>query len=515
MALTDRWTTEAVVCDGGLVLDQAGLLQGTTLTGTATSLINYEPALEGGYQRIEGFQKFDSTTVPGEVGSPILGVGVSLGGVFAARKNVAATSIDIYFSSGSGWGSKINTANRSTAASKYRSVEYSITEPVIVFTDGVAPALKYNGTTDTLINGTGAPTAPKFAELFVNRLVLAPATNTSSIAISSAISDTDFDGTNGAVEINVGDVVVGIKRFRDQLYIFCENSIFKLIGNTNTTFQLQPVTRSIGCISGDSVQELGGDLVFLAPDGFRSVAATERIGDTELGLLSKAIQPVVRPVIGSLTADAYSAIVIRKKSQYRLFLNEGQPDATSRGFLGKLSGTQAGIGYEWATLQGINAFSAASSYEGATEISVIGHPTSGFVFRLEAGNDFDGTPVFALYESPDLTFNQPDNRKVIYKLALNMQLSGNLDIELQATFDNDADDTKQPLPITIAQSGEVPTYGTAVYGTDDYGALTFPTFRRNLIGSGFTTSFAYSSTDSNPPHRIDSFTIQYTIKGRR
>ena len=37
-------------------------------------------------------------------------------------------------------------------------------------------------------------------------------------------------------------------------------------------------TENIGCVDGNTIQEIGGDLVFLAPDGLRTVAGTARIG---------------------------------------------------------------------------------------------------------------------------------------------------------------------------------------------------------------------------------------------
>ena len=55
-----------------------------------------------------------------------------------------------------------------------------------------------------------------------------------------------------------------------------------------------PVAENVGCLSGYSIQEIGGDLIFLAPDGLRTVAGTARIGDVELGTVSKAIQPILQ-----------------------------------------------------------------------------------------------------------------------------------------------------------------------------------------------------------------------------
>ncbi len=514
----EPWETYTVVCKGGLVEDEGVLSQGTVLEGTAKKLINYEPALEGGYERILGYSKYDSNAVTGATNAPVVGSFVALGGVFAARKNVAETSIDIFFSTGSGWGTKINSANQSTSSTRYRAAIYSLTQPVIVFCDGQGPALKYNGSTDTLINGTGAPSNPKYAELHQARLVLSGySANASAVSLSAPNADTDFNGINGAIEFNVGDTVVGLKTFRDVLYIFCRNSIWRLIGNNSNNYQLEAVTRSIGCISGDTIQEVAGDLIFLAPDGFRSIAATERIGDIEVGLLSEAIQPTVRrDIIGTYGVDDFISMPIRKKAQYRVFpYVSGLGNSAAFGLLGKLSSGEAGLGYEWARLEGIYPYSGHSAYTGDDELAIFGHPTDGYVYKMESGNSFDGVDIPFVYRSPDLTFKDPTKRKVLHKLSVYTQVKGNIAVTVGAKFDFEQVGIPQPKTFTLTQTSGAAQYGTAVYGTDLYSALQFPIFKKNLVGSGFTTAFDFAGSSSNAPHRIDSYTIQYAIKGNR
>ena len=76
------------------------------------------------------------------------------------------------------------------------------------------------------------------------------------------------------------------------MFIFCENRIFKLSGSSVSNFAVSPVTRNIGCVNGQTIQEFAGDLIFLAPDGLRTVAGTARIGDVELGTISSPVQTV-------------------------------------------------------------------------------------------------------------------------------------------------------------------------------------------------------------------------------
>ena len=524
----DRWISTSVKCTGGLVLNIDSLSQGSLFTGSARILQNFEPSIEGGYRRINGYTVYDSTTVPGDSSNPVLGVKVGLSGVYAVRK--IGTDNAIYFSSGTGWSAKLNATARTGDVVKARAITYAITTPVVVFTDGFNYAWKHDGSTETNINGAGAPTNPKYAAEFVNRLVLSGYSATpSAISISAPNSDTDFTGASGAIELNVGDEVTGIKTFRETLYIFCRNSIKKLVGSSVSDFAVQNVTLHIGCVAHDTIQEVGGDLIFLATDGFRSIAATERVGDIELGLISTQIQPLVSPVLGQgLDEYRFSSCVINKKSQYRVFINNNSYiEADNLNFLGRFQGraetqvtaNSTALAYEWATIVGIKPYSTDSAFENNQEYAVFGHPTDGYVYRMEQGSTFNGTAINAVYRTPDITFISdkvdPTMRKVFQKLTLYSQAEGDLAFTASLKLDREGANILQPASTTISQTGTTPVYGTAVYDTDAYGALVYPVFYSNLVGSGFTGAFIYSSTDTSAPFRIDSFTVQLSIKGQR
>jgi hypothetical protein len=147
------------------------------------------------------------------------------------------------------------------------------------------------------------------------------------VPLKSVGSPTDFSGT-GSGSIALEDQIEGIASFRNELFIFCTNSIFKLINiNDSSNIAIVPVTKNVGCLSGYSIQEIGGDLIFLAPDGFRTVAGTARIGDVELGTVSKAIQPLVTDLTENINNFVINSLVLREKSQYRLLLSKPDPIA--------------------------------------------------------------------------------------------------------------------------------------------------------------------------------------------
>ena len=515
--MVDRWRSLPIQCVGGLVLNLDALSQGTNAPGSAVILQNYEPALEGGYKRILGYSKYDDNTVTGDASAPVLGVKVGLGGVVACRKN--GTSYDLLFSVGSGW-TKINTANRTGVVTKMRGIDSAIAGEAVILLDGANPALKYNGSTDTLISGTGAPADPKYGAIYKNRVVLAGySSDPSELSISEPNSDTGFNGANGAATIPCSDVIVGLKTFRDNLYIFCQNSIKELTGTTSSNFQLNDVTTSIGCVSGDTIQELGGDLVFLAPDGVRSLGATARIGDISFGLVSQQIQPFIRGnSFTSLNDGELSSVVIRAKSQYRVYANTAASAENSVGIVGKFeprASDIANVGYVWGTLAGVKPYCADSSYESNRELSVIGHPTNGYVHKLESGNSFDGTAISYRYRSPDLTFSDATIRKVYQKIETYTEVEGDFQVSVRLILDRGVTNIPQPNPTVLSQIGATPTYGSAVYNTSTYGQLQYPTFKTNLVGSSFTAAFEYYGSDTHPPHRIDAFQIIFAAKGFR
>ena len=61
--MADSWQTYQFEFRGGLVSNLSPLQHGTQAPGTARILRNFEPSVDGGYRRIEGYDKFDSAEV--------------------------------------------------------------------------------------------------------------------------------------------------------------------------------------------------------------------------------------------------------------------------------------------------------------------------------------------------------------------------------------------------------------------------------------------------------------------
>ena len=142
--------------------------------------------------------------------------------------------------------------------------------------DGVNFPAIYNDTDDTFtfLSASNSPdiAASSDVENFKNHIFYA---SDDKLVFSIPFDETDFSTATGGGVINVGSNVEGLKVFRDQLILFTKSSIFKLVGNTQADFTLSPITLDIGCTAKETIQEVGGDVMYLSSDGIRLLSATD------------------------------------------------------------------------------------------------------------------------------------------------------------------------------------------------------------------------------------------------
>ena len=318
----------------------------------------------------------------------------------------------------------------------------------------------------------------------------------------------------GAGSINVGGVITGLVVFRNQLIIFTEKNIQQLLGNTIADFNLQPITRDIGCLEGDTIQEIGGDVMFLAPDGLRLLSATERIGDFGLAAISKVIQKNMTSFIASNTN--FTSCVIREKSQYRILgFNTNITQENAQGILATQFAEQGGAGTGFAETRGIRAYVADSNYNEAVEVVLFAND-DGYLYQMESGNSFDGNNIQTTFATPHLPIQDPRVRKTFYKLFLYTDPQGSVNFDASLKLDFDTQGTIQPAPISFANtSGVVGFYGVGSYGSTSYGTKLLKLFETQIVGSGFAVSFQFESDGTDPPFSLDALTVEYGIHDRR
>lgn len=513
--MADSLASFKVVCQGGLNTSRDVLSQGENSPGSAISMINYEPAITGGYRRISGYTN-SYGTVPGT--GDVLGVCVAggvQGGILACRAPASGTDYFYYWNPVTdAWVTITTPATVSmSGVTKIRFTKYNWGYDEVIMTDGVNPAAVYNGTTYTQITDSNAPTAPKISHIFKKHMFLSgDSSEPTNLWFSAPYDEYNFDPAAGAGVINVGFPIVAIKSFRDELYLFGANNIRKLAGNNIADFVLQEVTDDLGCLATDSVIEIGGDLLFLSQDGLRPISGTDKIGDVNLETVSKDIQSIFTDIVFDIDLEGLNAVVIRQKSQFRYFFKASDSQGIIGGFR---PSQQGGIQFEYGQLLGIEATCADSGYLGQYEYVVHGD-SLGRVHRQEIGNSFNGSNIFSLYQTPYLHMQDPEVRKIIHSVSTYLRAEGDNTIVMSVVYDYEDFNTLSPTNYTLTTEGTAAYYNEALYdSTATFDGNPSPVQRVNVSGSGRAVSIKYVTNDTNASHSIQGLVLTYGIGDRR
>ena len=404
-----------------------------------------------------------------------------------------------------------------TSAAKYHFERYNFDgNEKIVCVDGVNAPVIFNTSMSAADVSDSSVTGATVVAAYRNHMFYGgKSTTPQEVVFSEPFDEDGFNSGQGAGSIKVDDTVVALKVFRDSLFIFCESRIFKLTGSSSSDFSVQPVTRNIGCINSFTVQEFAGDLIFLGPDGLRTVAATARIGDTELGTISKNIQTVFDENISD--AGSFDSVVIPDKTQYRIFFTkDGQGQTLSKGAICVLKKEA----FEFSETRGIQV-ACTDTFVESGDVIVLHGDTTGFIQRQESGNDFDGTAILGRYRSPDMSFGDSGIRKHMQRVIINYKPEADINADLILRYDNEDTDSARPANYPLDTANVAAQYGSATYSTQGsatqfvYGGPTQPLVRQPVEGSGFSVALKVEDGGSTAPYSLKGFQLEYQLGARR
>lgn len=530
--MTATIQTQKISCGGGLDL-RSTTQDLLSMPGVAIKSVNFEESTKGGYRRINGFRETGSATVPGS--GKIKGIYLYENGIVVSKDTGIYHSFD-----GDSWvqvNKDLSTLgsftdlNNATELPRNGSNQYTFD----TFTNGTS-----SDRTDLLIHDdsnvpavltiignshvsaqyrykeitAGGITRGEYGIVHDDQHIIAGDSTAPSTFYVSAIADMeDFTGSlSGAY--SVADPILGISSFRDTLYIFCENSIWKADDLNSGTPNIQPVTRNVGCVSHHTIQEVGGDLLFLATDGLRTLGATSRIDDIELGTVSRNITSLIQNILDLRNLYTFNSTVIREKNQYRLFYtNETKVSEPQKGIVATYTSGPNGNLWSFGELEGINVTAINSGFVNNRETHVHGDVT-GNTFYHDTGRDFDGATIDCMLQMPYIDLGDPGVRKNFRNLTMYTIPEGNLTLKIQVLFDHDIPYVHQPLFLEMTPVQEPATYGTAVYGYSVYGAQALPTERMYTEGSGKTISLKFTTSEDSAPFTIQGYNLDFTVSGR-
>lgn len=563
-------------CEGGLVLNQSTFIM---QPGQALELTNFEPDVEGGYRRINGFKPYVIQEVPvtalssepilmsalfhnyivaarGEKifssASTTLSQKILVGTAMTGSGTINAKSTTSFSSSGTIYiNSEIFTytgitattftgvtraASSTTAAAhaanvviseswterdtgrsaaakyKFERFNFDGSDKFIVVDQDNVPTVFNTSMAATDVSESSV-TGAKHVAAFKNHMFYSGMTSTpQEIVFSEPFDEDAFVSGQGAGSIKVDDTIVGLKVFREDLFIFCENRIFKLSGTSSTNFAVAPVTRNIGCVNGDTIQEFAGDLIFLGPDGLRTIAGTARIGDVELGTISSNVQTLFRENLGD--SGSFTSLVIPDKTQYRIFFSkDGGAEKATIGVICVLKGQT----FEFSKTKGIRPACTDSVVESGNVIPIHGG-FDGFIYRQDQGDTFNGTLVQAKYRSPDLTFGDPGIRKHMQRVNINYAPESTIDADMFVRYDYEDANSTRPAAYALDSLNVGGVYGATAttYGVASYGGPSQPIVRKSVEGSGFAVALRVEDgATSTGPYSLKGFQMEFQLGARR
>lgn len=539
--MPDNVTQFTVVSQGGYDSSQNYLNLDMNFPGMASDLLNYEVGLNGGYRKINGFQPLEVSaevvtgTAPGT--GKVLGVFIYNGKagdeIWACRKSDVAVNTYTFYKKGSGVWTDSHTRPYTSGAfsvDKVRAAQFNVGGVnYMIFVDGVNPPTIYNGTTWYNLTVAGAGTSvspggnqllerPAAVTVFKNHIFIGRDGNLPDVICHSAPEDVfNWTAAAGSGQIICSDRVVNIYPFRDTLFVFCDDRIRK-VTVPNTDFVIDDVTTKMGCLAADSIQEVAGDVYFLAPDGIRPISGTDKIGDVQLATVSKSIHKYISDLIAAYNMNNVDSVVIRNKTQYRLFVHDpnNSDDGAGVGIIAGIRGSE-NASWEYSRLLGMRVSCATSGFFAGKEMILHGGYNGG-VYQQESGDTFNGTNIVTVYQTPYLTMGDPKVMKLFRSVTVFYRLEGSVTVQIRATYDWDDSQWKNPASYINDNQSVVSVYGDgSEYGDGTvYGALVEnPVLETNIEGSGHSIQLTFTTSDDHRSHSILGFVIEYTNQARR
>lgn len=339
----------------------------------------------------------------------------------------------------------------------------------------------------------------------------------SRLYFSAPFNELDFSPANGAGEIVIPGTIVGIVSLRDSLIIFCKENIHRLVGTDAGNFSIQTVTKNTGCISGQSIQEINGDVMYLSDTGLSKLSDTDQQSGLGISVISNTIKTEINDLISPYVANtlpitSYPSVFSADKGMYRIFKYSTNTSAANT--IG-IVGAQVSLNpneIQWSTLKGIRPTTITVLYDYSlttqdiTKILFIsdnGFGATTYIYQLDSGDTFDGTNITATYSTPYYHINDPRVRKAFLNLETTVEPEGAVTITVDTILNYNKSDVIQPPAVVIGTTGTT------------YGDNTSPSYVTPLIGNGDVVSLKFTSNTNIPPYVIQSFTIEYSTNDRR
>ena len=133
---------------------------------------------------------------------------------------------------------EIDTGRTSAGKYNFERFNFDGNEKIIVVDGTNAPTVFNSSLSATDVSESSVAGSTIVAGFKSHMFYAGKSSTPQTLVFSVPFDEDDFTSGSGAGTIKVDDNIVGLKVFRDSLFIFCENRIFKLVGSTLSDLSL-------------------------------------------------------------------------------------------------------------------------------------------------------------------------------------------------------------------------------------------------------------------------------------
>ncbi|MGQ7248290.1 hypothetical protein ACUN9Y_13265 [Halomonas sp. V046] len=465
--------------------------------GAALSCINYECPVTGGYRRIDGYSQ-RGPTLPGE--GPTLGVATFADGTYGSRKDTGAETATLYKLSGTGDAWEVVGSAGTLAAGRHEFIEGNVyatdSGRSLYGVGGGKPfELALDGTLTTLAN---APSGATMIALHQNHLFLGFPIG--SVQHSGIGDPANWDAsTGGAGEIGTSDRLTGLlSGVGGVLHVLCRDSIKTLRGTSEADFVLEVTVPNSGA-RANSCQSMQQPY-FIGERGISSLEATQRYGDFSALYPGRVVEPMFSQ--GGKANRVIASCIARSKGQYRIFFD----DRTGL----YLSGN--GITATEYPHQVVVAHSG--ELESGQEQILVGDD-AGNVYRLDDGEDFNGTPIRAYLTLAYTDLQSPSARKRFRRVFWDIRSGSDARLWMQPDFDYGDNQTGRPRREYLDFM-----LGGGLWGVDNWSEFRWSVpgmgqETMDITGTGTSVNFSLFSESQSSPHEILGYDLHFDLRRQR
>ena len=314
-----------------------------------------------------------------------------------------------------------------------------------------------------------------------------------------------------------GDKITGIKQSNEVMTVFERRAMHVISGDIpNNNVRVDTITRDIGCVSHNSIQEVRGSLYFLSDRGvWKSTSGQLPVQ------VSKNIEPEFDkdPLLDSNQEPVYKRAIAlndREKEQYILYI----PSESTNGggiYANNFSTIfvedyYRGAWLSWTNMNmagGAAIFNDVAYFSEKRANSNAGFsPISNFLFgKNSRGDNWDYqdnlVPVDFEYSTAWYYFGEPSIFKKFIRLkTFASEETSNNSFVINTDIEKNFIDGFVTASFVTDFTGNGGGYGISPYGDSPYGDLFFPS-RKCKIGPIKATSIRFVMKNNNPCENVD------------